>query len=575
MANRNDGYFYGADRWEPSKAGGAVWRIAPGQPAEVLHTFPRINSSPTDTNYDGANPTCPLVTAPDGSFYGATDGGGLHGYGTIYRITPDGAFTVVANIQPSTGYYVERLLFTSAGELYGVAYSGGTVDGGTLFRLGADGQLEVLYDFGVDPDNNGRMPNCLVEAPGGVIYGTTTSGGWGHGYTYRYDGPGAITPVADFVKENLFVSTTYPFEESDTCLALAPDGLYVATEHMVVHVPFDGSGSQIVADYRPVTDQDAAFISGLLPAPDGLYGFSAYGGGPSGAGFIFRYVPGEGSTVLYSFSLPYRDKNRCLVLGNDGLVYGLAATPDGSLTPAGIRSAATRSALMRAAVVRAPSDPNPRTFRMRQKGVQSANFVPIAKPDVGWLPAARAANGTRSVTVNVVANDKDPDNNALTLTSVLPADTGLAEMIGAGPGTGRKLRYTVSDADPASQILRYVVSDGKGATATGFCAIRSPADGKYGATLPNTTNPAAAPGLLTLVVTNRNAITATFALGSHKYTGKAVFGVNEVADFVMTFKGQPSLQTHLELQRGTARKIAATLQSGGSTYTAVCPQTGK
>ena len=44
---------------------------------------------------DGAAPLAGLILAPDGSFYGTTQAGGLYLDGTLYKITVDGAFTTL------------------------------------------------------------------------------------------------------------------------------------------------------------------------------------------------------------------------------------------------------------------------------------------------------------------------------------------------------------------------------------------------------------------------------------------------------------------------------------------------
>ncbi len=48
-------------------------------------------------------------------------------------------------------------------------------------------------------------------------------------------------------------------------------------------------------------------------------------GGSSGSGFFYRYTPGEGMSYLHDFSSAFEYRNKVMALGNDGLIYGVAA----------------------------------------------------------------------------------------------------------------------------------------------------------------------------------------------------------------------------------------------------------
>src|SRR5690242_17794681 len=43
----------------------------------------------------GDGPNGALIQAKDGNFYGTASDGGRGGYGTVFRITPEGAFTTI------------------------------------------------------------------------------------------------------------------------------------------------------------------------------------------------------------------------------------------------------------------------------------------------------------------------------------------------------------------------------------------------------------------------------------------------------------------------------------------------
>jgi uncharacterized repeat protein (TIGR03803 family) len=66
---------------------GTVFRVTDSGELTVLHTF--------TGGADGSRPVGPPVRAADGNFYGVASQGGEFGCGTIYRIDPSGAFTLV------------------------------------------------------------------------------------------------------------------------------------------------------------------------------------------------------------------------------------------------------------------------------------------------------------------------------------------------------------------------------------------------------------------------------------------------------------------------------------------------
>ena len=118
---------------------GTVFRITPSGVETVLYSF---GANPTD----GQSPSGALVLANDGNFYGTTLAGGspnanctaATGCGTIYRITPLGAATVLYSFgtDASDGIApIGALLQASDGSLYGATISGGSANSGTVFKL--------------------------------------------------------------------------------------------------------------------------------------------------------------------------------------------------------------------------------------------------------------------------------------------------------------------------------------------------------------------------------------------------------------------------------------------------------
>src|SRR5215831_6737507 len=79
-----------------------------------------------------------LVQGPDGNFYGTTARGGSSGNGTVFRVTPAGALTVLASDQANPA---PALVVGNDGLLYGMTSSGGPSAFGTAFRISTNGFL--------------------------------------------------------------------------------------------------------------------------------------------------------------------------------------------------------------------------------------------------------------------------------------------------------------------------------------------------------------------------------------------------------------------------------------------------
>jgi uncharacterized repeat protein (TIGR03803 family) len=157
--------------------GGTAFAIAePGGKLRVQHTF---------VCETGCNPSGLLVTGPDKALYGTTSNGGTLGAGTVYRLAPHGEFSVLHNffdgdpigVNPAGG-----LTRDEHGRLYGTTQLGGRYGAGVVFSITRDGVGHVLHAFDIGQPGDGFWPVAApLLLPGGLLYGTTLSGGNGGG----------------------------------------------------------------------------------------------------------------------------------------------------------------------------------------------------------------------------------------------------------------------------------------------------------------------------------------------------------------------------------------------------------
>lgn len=177
---------------------GTIFRISRNGAYKILHMF----SGNAGTG-DGANPAAGLIQASDGNFYGTTQAGGTHGYGTVFRMTPSGVVTVIHSFSPSDGEYPQSAPVEAAdGNLYATCYLGGASSVGTVFRVSKSGHFQKLFDFTNAPGNVGYAPKSgLIQGPDGDLYGTTWAGGSNFGSTgtlYKLTTSGTFTLLANF-----------------------------------------------------------------------------------------------------------------------------------------------------------------------------------------------------------------------------------------------------------------------------------------------------------------------------------------------------------------------------------------
>jgi uncharacterized repeat protein (TIGR03803 family) len=129
LVQGNDGNFYGTTFSGGTNHLGQVFKVTPKGGFTDLYNFMGGD--------DGANPYAGLVFATDGNFYGVTVNKGADGFGTVYKISPKGKFTVVDPLDGTNGGNSSvTLILRTNGNLYGDASIGGaTTNSGTFFRV--------------------------------------------------------------------------------------------------------------------------------------------------------------------------------------------------------------------------------------------------------------------------------------------------------------------------------------------------------------------------------------------------------------------------------------------------------
>jgi uncharacterized repeat protein (TIGR03803 family) len=223
-----DGSFYGTNARDGVNGNGTIFRVTPKGVYTVLYAF--------QGGVGGEGPETGLYLASDGNFYG-TSGGGASGFGMVYRVSPAGVFTSLYSFTGGTdgaapyGGVIEG----SDGNFYGTTASGGAVNAagfpgyGTIYKMTPDGVLTTIYTF-TGGDADGASPYAgLVEGSDGFLYGTGNNDEVGDtsyevGNVFKVSKTGVFTNLYHFQGGN-------DGGNPDGGLVEGPDGSFYGSTH--------------------------------------------------------------------------------------------------------------------------------------------------------------------------------------------------------------------------------------------------------------------------------------------------------------------------------------------------------
>ncbi|HEY1615364.1 MAG TPA: choice-of-anchor tandem repeat GloVer-containing protein [Rhizomicrobium sp.] len=285
---------------------------------------------------DGAFPSAGLLRDSAGNLLGTTGGGGTASRGTVFKLAPDGTETVLYSFKGGNGDGAgpgSQLVADAAGNLYGTTVGGGPGNGGsgfgTVFRLAPDGTETVLHFFS-DQMKDGFYPMAgLVMDPAGNLYGTTQTGGTP--CDNDKNGCGTVFEIMSGGEEKILHrfkggDGSLPYYGSlvlDTAGNLYGTTAGVFTFGNIFKISPDGKET-VLHTCRGSDENDCQFpYGGLSIDQDGnLYGTSAEGGYRFGD--VFKVAPDGTFTELYAFTggkdSMYPDNG--VMLDKSGNLYG-------------------------------------------------------------------------------------------------------------------------------------------------------------------------------------------------------------------------------------------------------------
>jgi len=315
----SDGNFYGTTGYGGASGFGTVFRMTPDGTVTTLVSFNGAN---------GFHPGAKLVEGAGGSFYGTTAFGGTSGNnGTVFQVTSAGTLTTLVTFDGTNGSHpAAALVLGTNGDFYGTTLRGGAKNLGTVFRMNLEGALTTLVSFN---GANGSTPfAALVQGTDNNLYGTCSSGGAGgqYGVVYKLTQAGGLTTLKAFGGSN--------GENPAGGLIQVSDGSFYGTTEFggdlgtdagygfgtVFKVTSDGTLTRLAV----FNSANGSFcISALVQGSDGNFYGTTAGGGSGGGGTVFRMTTSGVLTTLVTFngangSTPVAP----LIQGSDGNFYG-------------------------------------------------------------------------------------------------------------------------------------------------------------------------------------------------------------------------------------------------------------
>ncbi len=429
------GVFYGTTYDGGTAKVGTVYRInGDGTGYTVLHSL-------GDTALDGTNSAAPLALS-GGVLYGTTLFGGIHGGGTVFKLSADGTGYTKLHDFGAAGDGATlwgRVIVGADGLLYGLTLEGGTHGKGTVFKMDTSGgSYSVIYNFGADASDGANPYARLAQGSDGTLYGVTYAGG----------GTGNAGTIFSVSPAGANYSVLHRF--GDTGDGVHPWAGVLVNSGMLYGTTYDGGANDLGTVFRFNTNDSSYTILHSFGTDDAQHPYSAlvlgsdggiYGttwlGGSADRGGIFRIRSDGTYDLLYSFDQGKNPYCR-LALGADGQFYGTTESGGSynlgtafhmQMASGGALSLAENSTLTLRVLATDPDPGENLTYSLVT--APSGATIDAQTGVVTWTPAEGTGPGNYSLTVKVTDNGVPPlsatTNLSVTVTEKVMGTTTIVE----------------------------------------------------------------------------------------------------------------------------------------------------
>ena len=304
--------------------GGSIYKITSTGQFTLLFTF---SPGPGNNYPDGNMPGAALVEGMDGLLYGTAIFGGANNQGVVFRIAKNGSgfqvlhhFCSLANC--ADGTTPVGLILAKNGIFYGSAALGGAHGFGALFKMTPNGTLTILHSL--DGVNDAYEPSAIIQGVDGNFYGTS-HGPDINGQLFKLTPTGRFTVIHAFAFEEFAIN---PLLQASNGTLFGVSDTRAGGQQLFSIAP-SGGGFQSFPSFAPLAG--VGDVPALIEASDGNLWETTFEGGEFSAGSILALS--QQGVVMRTFSFNGLDgglPDARLLQGADGKIYG-TATDGGSV----------------------------------------------------------------------------------------------------------------------------------------------------------------------------------------------------------------------------------------------------
>lgn len=297
-----------------------IYKITPTGTMSTFYEFERepTSASVTAINKDGIWPTS-LIVGIDGALYGTCQYGGPGGFGTIFRITLAGDFTILKSFGPNPGNTAIDVGYSPASMTQGPDGSLYWTNGVGVYQLAPDGSFITLETFQADQTTQlfpqGGNPTSLMLGNDGSLYLTLSTGP----QTAHGTGTNGSIARLNLAGNQLTTFHALPDNGSEGAVPVGP--LVQGSDGSLYGVTSNHTSTPLYA-FRIASDGTLYILHNFTGGADGggpqaplfvgsdgnLYGVTLVGGDttsdnckPTGCGTVFQLTPNALLTTLHTF----------------------------------------------------------------------------------------------------------------------------------------------------------------------------------------------------------------------------------------------------------------------------------